>query len=39
MRALEFLKEYSNLQTAQQDIIATVSGLSVNNERDAELID
>lgn len=39
MRALEFLKEYTNLQTAQQDIIATVSGLSVNNERDAELID
>ena len=39
MRALEFLKEYTNLQTAQQDIIATVSGLSVANERDAELID
>lgn len=39
MKAREILTEYTNLQTAQQDIIATVSGLSVANERDAELID
>lgn len=39
MRAQEFLKEYEDLETAKQAIIATVSGLAVDNERDAQLID
>jgi len=39
MRYKELLKEYTNLQTAQQEIIATISGLSASNERDAEMID
>ena len=38
MRALEFLKEYTDVKTAQQNIITVVSGLTADNEQDAQLI-
>ena len=39
MRALEFLREYTDVKTAQQNIITVVSGLTADNEQDAQLID